>query len=126
MEVALHQLLERAAEGNPDLILVESDNGIDYKSAEPFYPVQCSCDAIGITILRVYGAPENCKHEVDHVGGVAKAALRRAIAADHIFQGVSDMVKYLEKEFGKKTEPRYFVEEIVKEEVLEARKKHRG
>ena len=34
--VALHKLLERAADSNPENILVERDNGINYKSAKHF------------------------------------------------------------------------------------------
>ena len=49
--VALEILLHRAAESNPQTILVESDNGCDCKSSEHFKECQKSCNAIGISIL---------------------------------------------------------------------------
>ena len=79
------------------MILVESDNGNDYKLSEHFHQVQRSCDKIGVPTLRVYGTPEHCKHEVDHVGGIATSSLQRAIAANHFFAEVADMVDYLQK-----------------------------
>ena len=121
--VILKKLLIIAAESNPKLILVESDNGNDYKSAEHFHLVQEYCNELGIPILRVYGTPEHCKHEVDHVGGIAKAALRRAIAADVFFANVSEMVEYLEEEFGDRNTPKYVVREITKLEVETSRQK---
>ena len=72
------------------MILVDSDNGNDYKSSEHFH--QRSCDKIDVPILRVYGTPEHCKYEVDYVGGIAKSPLRRAIAANHFYAEVMDMV----------------------------------
>ena len=120
--VNLKRLVVAAAKSSPRLILVESDNGCDYKSSEHFHIVQELCDEIGIPILRVYGTPEHCKHEVDHVGGIAKAALRRAIASDYFFENVGEMVEYLEEEFGDKSSPKYVVREISKYEVDEKRK----
>ena len=121
--VNLKKLLNIAAESNPKLILVESDNGGDYKSSEHFHLVQEYCNEIGIPILRAYGTPEHCKHEVDHVGGIAKAALRRAIASDVFFADVGEMVEHLEEEFGDRNTPKYVVREISKREVDEKRQK---
>ena len=90
----MHKMFEIAAEFNVDMILVESDNGSDYKSCQHFHQIQKSCDVIGIPILRVYGTPEHCKHEVNHVGGVAKSFFRRSIAAGQFFADVPEMIIY--------------------------------
>ena len=119
--VNLEKLINVAVEYDPAVILVESDNGNDYKSAQHFNDVQKICDRVNIPILRAYGTPEHCKHEVDHVGGIAKMVLCRAVASDVFFRDVSDMMEFLENEFEEKEQLKYVVREIAKEEVEEKR-----
>ena len=56
--VNLEKLINVAVEYDPAVILV-SDNGNDYKSAQHFNDVQKICDRVNIPILRAYGTSEH-------------------------------------------------------------------
>ena len=119
--VNLERLVDVAAMRSPSAILVESDNGNDYKSAQHFFDVQRICDKVRVPIIRAYGTPEHCKHEVDHVGGVAKMVLRRAVASGEFFEDVGAMVEFLEGELEDKEGLKYVVKEIDREESVVSR-----
>ena len=50
--VNLERLVDVAAMRSPSAILVESDNGNDYKSAQHFFDVQRICDKVRVPIIR--------------------------------------------------------------------------
>ena len=58
---------------------------------------------------------------MDHVGGVAKTTLRRAIGAGVFFRDLPHMVQYLQEEFSEKAYPKYKIMELEKEKVQDAR-----
>ena len=50
-------------------------------------------------IIRIFGVAGHGKGEVDHVGGTAKVAVRREIAAGQTFLDSEDIVEFLDKKF---------------------------
>ena len=61
------------------------------------------------------------KGEVDHVGGLAKVAIRRQIAEGDFFANAEDMVDFLTTKYESKTHPKYFVKEIDTKVLAEER-----
>lgn len=108
---------------DPDTtIVIESDNcASQYKSSAHFDGMQQMSDALGCNIIRVFGIPEHGKGEVDHVGGVAKTAVRREIAAGEFFNSVDEMVDMLKRKFGDNESPKYVFKLISEKKILEKR-----
>ena len=52
------------------------------------------------------------KGEVDHVGGLSKVTIRRAIAGGQLIKKIDEMVDYMESKFSDKTYPRYVFRDI--------------
>ena len=48
-----------------------------------------------VNIIRIYGIAEHGKGEVDHVGGLAKTAVRRVVAEGDFFADSTDIVDFL-------------------------------
>ena len=105
----------------PDIILIESDNAFQYKFVQHFHEIQKTCNRVNKPILRVYGIAQHGKGEVDHVGGIAKNVLRKAIAEGHFFQNIGQMADYLHNKFSCHTHPEYHVELIDEEDIKAAR-----
>jgi hypothetical protein len=83
-----------------EYIIIESDNCCkQYKSAEHFYDLLCISNNTNKPIIRVFGIAGHGKGEVDHVGGIAKIAIRREIANDADLKDAEDMVTFLLKKF---------------------------
>ena len=59
-------------------------------------------------IIRVWSIAGHGKGEVDHVGGLGKVAIRRAIAGGEQLECADDMIDYLEEEFGDRECPRFY------------------
>ena len=91
--------------GNGDLtststILIQSDNcSSQYKSACHFSHLQKLASSQEKQVLCLWSIAGHGKGEVDHVGGVAKIAIKRAISNDFFFENSSDMTQYLSEEF---------------------------
>ena len=118
----VHCVLENMLEEvdiNPETyLIIESDNcSSQYKSSAHFSSIQEISNHYQCNIIRVFGIPEHGKGEVDHVGGIAKNTIRRAIAEDNFFENASTMVDYLNNKFENYTDPCYIIKEI-EEEVL--------
>ena len=76
--------------------LIESDNCTSqYKSAENFSDLHDLCNSLKIVVVRAFGVAAHGKGEVDHVGGLAKVAIRRQIAEGDFFANAEDMVDFL-------------------------------
>ena len=126
-KVAIKKVI-RHINDNPEVLLLESDNCKDYKSLESFKETQDTCNDINIPIIHVYGVPEHGKSEVDHVGGIAKTTLRRAIAGGTVFDPdnlVPDMIEYLRAKFEDNQDPSYEITELTLEETEHERKESR-
>ena len=119
--VALKKMLS-TVEDTHECILIESDNANEYKSCQHFYLMQNLSNEKEKKIIRAYGIAEPCKGEVDHVGGIAKTTLRRAVAQTHFFVNAGEMVDFLQNKFIDKVSPIYIVSEIEEEELAAARK----
>ena len=78
-----------------------SDNcSLQYKSSAHFSNIQEISNRYQCNIIRVFGIPEHGKGKViNHVGGIAKNSIRRAIAEDNFFENASTMVGYLKNKF---------------------------
>ena len=77
----------------------------------------------GSTIARMCGIAGHGKGEVDHVGDVAKVAVRRQIARGEVFLRSKNIVEFLRNEFGKKTSPPYHIVEIEEKPLEEEQKR---
>ena len=103
-------------------VVIESDNcPSQYKYAEHFYTIPQLSNELYARVVRVFGILEHGKGELDHVGGIAKNAIRKEIAGGHILQSSSEMVDFLQQKFADKSFPEYIVREIRLEELNEAR-----
>ena len=122
---ALEEMIESTDGLNDSTTLViESDNcSVQYKSARHFYHLQQLSNQTNKTIIRMYGIAGHGKGEVDHVGGVAKVAVRREMASGAVFRESSEIVDFLLQKFSSKESPRYIIKEISEKALSEARKK---
>ena len=106
----------------PQIGIIESDNcSSQYKSAEHFEDCQCVSTKLDIPIIRVYSVAGHGKGEVDHVGGLAKCAIRRYVGARGQVLNANDALNYLQHKFGDKSCPQYVIKEITIEELENAR-----
>ena len=113
VEEVLHQMLTSTDIENSDTMIIESDNCLQqYKSATHFGILQEICNKYVKKIIRVYSIAEHRKGEVDHVGGLAKTAVRRAVSSFSTFSNASDVVDFLIDKFGEIEHPKYVIKEI--------------
>ena len=93
--------------------LANEDNGSSqFKSAPPFINIQELSDKYKIKVICIYSIAGHEKGEVDHVGCLAKVAMRREIGAGVFFADAEDMVMFLQSKFNEKGEPVYQVKGI--------------
>ena len=116
-QVFVHQALQEMVstievpEGVP--MVIESDNcSSQYKSCQHFYHLQSLANQLNCDIVRMYGVAGHGKGEVDHVGGIAKVAVRKEICGGEVFQTSQQIVAFLEPKFRDKECPRYHIVEI--------------
>ena len=80
-QVFVHQALEEMIERTNKRLLIESDNcSGQYKSSHHFFHLQSLSNQLNKIIIHLYGIAQHGKGEVDHVGGVAKVAVRREVS----------------------------------------------
>ena len=111
-------MLKNTEETDGGYLFIESDNAVQYKSCQHFDIIQQICIEQNQPIIRNYGIPDHGKGEVDHVGGIGKTPLRRAIAAGIFLDEAGEMTEYLHEKFKDKEYPQYVID-AVKEEDLE-------
>ena len=112
---ALNRIIEQTHQNlaaDPAMFIIESDNAVQYKYTEHFHEIQKISNKYDKPIIRVYGIPQHGKVEVDHVGGIAKNCIRKAIAEGHFFRNVNEMTNYLKDKFNNHAHPIYIVDEI--------------
>ena len=54
--------------------------------------MQTLANKFQVNVIRIFSIAKHGKSEVDHVSGLAKTTLRRAIAAGKFFNDVGEMV----------------------------------
>ena len=112
-KTALLNMMDSAQKS--EYVVVQSDNCVSqYKCGEHFADIQEMADRYETTIIRVYSIAGHGKGEVDHVGGLAKIAIRRAVASGKFFCDVSEMTEFLKSQFQHSSSPAYSVKEIEK------------
>ena len=65
-----------------------------------------------VNVILIFSIAERGKGEDDHVGGLAKTTLRRALAAGEFFNDVGEMVEYLPETLHRTEHLQYIVKEI--------------
>ena len=65
-----------------------------------------------MTLVRIYSVAGHGKGEVDHVGGLAKVAIRREVAAGQQLSNAEGMINCLEGKFGESESPIYVFKDI--------------
>lgn len=106
----------------PEICIIESDNcNSQYKSAQHFDDMQSISNRLGIPLIRIFSIAGHGKGEVDHVGGLAKCALRRHVGTGGKISTASDCISFLQKKFSEKQCPNFVIKEIKVEKLEEMR-----
>ena len=106
----------------PEMVIIESDNcSSQYKSAQHFDDIQAITNKIGIPIIRLFSIAGHRKGEVDHVGGLAKCAIRRYVGTGSFVLNANDALLFLTDKFGENSNPNYIIQEITVDELSDAR-----
>ena len=110
-----------------DTFVLRSDNASNFKSAEAFYDMQQLSNKWDINILRVYGAANHSKCEVDSCGGHLKNPPRKHIAKGNNLRSANDVVNFLTTKYDseKYSNPIYHAKEISGDELEIEREKRR-
>ena len=107
---------------NPGYIVIESDNCIyQYKSSAHFHDMQMLANKFQVNVIRIFSIAEHGKGEVDHVGGLAKTTLQRAVAAGEFFNDVGEMAENIDETLHSAEHLQYIVKET-DEKDLESEK----
>lgn len=79
VKLVLQEMIQ-SLDSLPQLCVIESDNcNSQYKSAQHFQDIQSLADTFNFSIIRIFSVAGHGKGEVDHVGGLAKCAIRRYV-----------------------------------------------
>ena len=124
VKVALSEILETITDQpTADMCIVESDNcASQYKSAEHFYDIQSLSNESNMKIIRVFGVAGHGKGEVDHVGGLAKVAIRRYVGTGGVVLNAEDCIHVLQEKFADKNSPKFCIKKITEESLRDVRK----
>lgn len=121
VKLVLRETIE-SIESFPELCIVESDNcNSQYKSAQHFEDIQSLADLFNFPIICVFSVAGHGKGEVDHVGGLAKCAIRRYIGTRGKINNANDCCKFLQSKFGSKSDPSFHIYEMKQQSLDEAR-----
>ena len=86
-------------------ITIESANcKSQSKCVTHFSDIRNIADTFNSTIIRAFHIPEH-GGEVDHVGGIAKSAIKREVGTDEILIEVKEMVEFLQSKFSTSVRP---------------------
>jgi len=86
VQFSIKEMLKDVEIEPSDQIIIESDNcSSQYKSSAHFHGMQVLANNLNVNIIRVYGIAEHGKGEMDHVGGLVKTTIRRAVAEVNFF-----------------------------------------
>jgi len=126
VNVTLYQMLSSIEIEPKTSLIITSDNCKgQYKSTQNFFDLQRLSNHYQCTIVRIYGIAGHGKNEVDAVGGVAKIAIRKAIAQGQSFFNSEDCIDFLMGKFGECVSPTYSVQLIDPEKLADDRKEAR-
>ena len=73
------------------------------------------------TVIRLFEIAGHGKGELDHVGGIAKVAVRQEITKGAVFSNSSEITTFLQDKFRDKEFPKYHITEITNEDIESAR-----
>ena len=80
--------------------------------SQHFYDLQNLANKHKKIIIRIHGIAGHDKEEVDHVGGIAKMSIWKAVDSGISFSNSEEMVDYLDNKFEDSTSPKYYFKEI--------------
>ena len=122
-QLCILEILRKVDFSENPYIVIEGDNcSYQYKSSAHFHGMQTLAKKFQVNVIRIFGIAEHGKGEVDHVGGLAKTTLQRAIAAGEFFNDVGEMVEYLHGTLHSTKHLQYTVKET-DEKVLESERR---
>ena len=123
VKLVVTEMLDSTYMPDDAVILIESDNcSSQYKSCHHFVDMQDLADKFKRRVIRVFGIAGHGKGEVDHVGGVAKVAVRQEVAGGEIFTVASEVHDFLNNKFGEKEHPPYHLYQVNTAELETERK----
>ena len=118
VHICLEKMLSDLEIPENSYTVIESDYyNSQYKSAVHFHSIQQLCNKLNVTIIHVNGIAEHSKEEVEHVGGLAKVAVRKAVAQGEFFADSTDAVSYLNEQLKDKENLTYVVRKILEEDL---------
>lgn len=122
VHICLQKMLENVTLTPQSYIAIESDNcSSQYKSCAHFYLIQQLSNDLNVNIIRIYGIAGHGKGEVDHVGGLAKTAVRKEVARGEFFQNAEELVDFLQEDLVSRDQLTYDVKEIKENELVDLR-----
>lgn len=122
VNIVMKEMLQGVNINPCSLIIIETDNcSSQYKSSAHFHGVQDLANELNVKIIRIFGIAQHGKGEVDHVAGIAKTAIRRAIATGDFFRDAGEMVEFLNSKYKNNTNPNYAIKELYEQTLERAR-----
>ena len=116
------EILKKVDFSENPYIVIESDNcSYQYKASAHFYGMQMLANKFQVNVIHILGIAEHGKGEVDHIGGLAKTTLRRAIAAGEFFNDAGEMVEYFNETLHSTEHLQYIVKELEEKDLKSAR-----
>ena len=116
------EILKKVDFSKNPYIVIESDNcSYQYKSSAHFHGMRTLANKFQVNVICIFGIAEHGKGEVDHIGGLAKNTLRRAIAAGEFFNDVGEMVEYFGETLHSTEHLQYIVKELEEKDLKSAR-----
>ena len=120
VNVVLKEIIESVST-IPQLCIIESDNcSAQYKSTEHFHDIQSLAGHFNIPIIRVFVGHK--KGEVDHVGSLAKCAIRRYVGTGGKIFNATDCTNFFQDKFKEKSNPSFVIKEITQEALARLKK----
>jgi len=124
VKLVVYKMLENTPIPDDSVVIIESDNcSSQFKSGHHFVDMQELANQFQHKVIRVYGIAGHSKSEVDHVGGIAKVAVRDEVARGELFTGAREVFAFLQAKFGHKENPNYVIRNIEVQELEAERKR---
>lgn len=124
VKLVVYKMLENTPIPDDSVVIIESDNcSSQFNSGHHFVDMQELANQFQHKVIRVYGIAGHSKSEVDHVGGIAKVAVRDEVARGELFTGAREVFAFLQAKFGHKENPNYVIRNIEVQELEAERKR---
>ena len=102
--------------------MIESDNCTSqYKSAQHYHDLQEISTKYDRMLVRVFGIAGDGKGEIDHIGVLAKIAIRQVVTLGKYFNSSKEILEFLSKKFNGSKSLSYMWKEIEVSQLHEAR-----